>query len=690
MKRYNLIIAFVASILSGVAFAQNVEFKGSNFKDRKDEYKAATAAIKEADEIWELGNQAVFTVKDPTTFYLKAMKKYDVAQTLNPDNGELNFKIGVCYMHTAEKEKGIAHLKKAFKLDPECHYLVKYYLGYAFQLEGDFKVATQKYKEFTAEYKKADAFSKFTRQRLAECKNAKTFMAAPIRVWIDNMESLNTEYNEKAPSISTDGAEIIYSSDRPNGHEPNEFGNYDFDIYNSTMQTGKWRKPKKIAGPVNTDADDISNNLYYDGTKMLFHRVEDGASNIYESQLKGVDWMIPKKMHRNISTKNNEAYASYNHDRYKLYCAREVPGGKSGFDIVVNEVQDFRTMEYGTSQRLTIANTGFNEGPMYLTPDGKTIYFASEGHNSMGGYDIFKMKFVQGQWTKPENLGYPINTQYDDFFFASTANGKFAYIASNRTGGKGAFDIYKVTFWGADKKLMVDNEDYLLASILNPVQDNTIEAEVEVNKVSLTVFKGKTIDQITKKAVEAKIEIVDNATGKKIEEFTTNSATGKFLISLTAGKNYGIAVKADGYLFHSENFDIPNGSDYNLVNKVIELKNIKVGSKIALRNIFFDTGKSTLRSESNAELDRLLKLMKDVPSLKIEISGHTDNTGSAKMNESLSQSRAEAVVNYLVGKGIAKTRMTAMGYGPRKPIASNKSADGRQQNRRTEFEIKGN
>lgn len=223
-----------------------------------------------------------------------------------------------------------------------------------------------------------------------------------------------------------------------------------------------------------------------------------------------------------------------------------------------------------------------------------------------------------------------------------------------------------------------------------PMKDAQVEATVDVNKKSFTVFKGITIDAMTKKPVEANIEITDNVTGKVIETFTTNSATGKFIITLASGKNYGIAVKADKYLFHSENFDIPNGAADNLVNKVIDLKNIAIGSKIALRNIFFDTGKSTLRPESNSELDRLLKLMKDVPTLKIEISGHTDNTGSATLNETLSQSRAEAVVAYLTSKGIAANRMVAKGYGASKPIASNGSEDGKQQNRRTEFEIKGN
>ena len=143
-------------------------------------------------------------------------------------------------------------------------------------------------------------------------------------------------------------------------------------------------------------------------------------------------------------------------------------------------------------------------------------------------------------------------------------------------------------------------------------------------------------------------------------------------------------------MFHSENFDIPNGSEYNLVNKTIELKNIKVGSKIALRNIFFDTGKSEIKSESNTELERLVKLLNDVPSLKIELSGHTDNTGSASGNKKLSQARAIAVVSYLSSQGISKSRLTAIGYGDANPIATNSTNEGRQQNRRTEFEIKEN
>jgi len=226
-----------------------------------------------------------------------------------------------------------------------------------------------------------------------------------------------------------------------------------------------------------------------------------------------------------------------------------------------------------------------------------------------------------------------------------------------------------------------------MASIASPVSDNTIAEPIIVEEKSLTVFKGKVIDVITKKPIEAEIEIILNKTGKIYTSFHSNSATGKFLLSLPAGANYGISVVADGYLFHSENFDLPKGDGFNSVTKDIELKNIKVGSNIALRNVFFNTGKWAIKADSYSELERLVSLMNDVSTLKIEISGHTDNVGTASFNELLSQKRADAVVNYLLAKGIDKKRLSAKGYGQSKPVDSNDTVEGRAANRRTEFEI---
>ena len=686
-----LIGTFCIGLISFSGLSQNVEFKSSNFKTDKDGFKKAEDAIDKGDEYFELANAAFFEVKPLGLNYDLAAKQYAVAQKFNPNNAELNLKIGICYGNGTYPEKCIPYIKKANELDPACDPFLPYYLGYAQQLEGGFSAATKSYEKFENEYKRADNFSKFVSQRKKECKTGRDLIGAPIRAWVDPVPELNTEYNDFAPSISTDGSELIMSSDRPNGHTANEVGGYDADIYTSSLTRGKWSAPKGIRGNVNTEQNDISNNLSYDGTKMLLHREEDGQLDIFESTLRGIDWSAPVRMANAISSnRSNDSYASYYPDGWSIYFARDNANRSNGTEIMYSAMQSKIQKDYMAGQMISVVNSKFNEGPIYCHVDGETMYIASNGHETIGGYDIFVSRKVQGQWSKPVNMGYPINTPYDDFFFASTANGKFAYIASNRTGGKGGYDIYRVTFWGPEKKPLVDGEDYLLASIIMPMKEAQVEETVDINRKSFTVFKGVTIDAMTKKAVEAEIEITDNSSGKVIETFTTNSATGKFIITLASGKNYGIAVKAKDYLFHSENFDIPNGAADNLVNKTIELKNVAVGNKITLKNIFFDVGKANLRSESNAELDRLVKLMNDVPSLKIEIGGHTDNTGSASINAKLSQDRADAVVNYLKGKGVSAARMNAKGYGDSMPVSTNSTAYGRQENRRTEFEIKGN
>lgn len=688
MKKLLLAIVLVSSTGS---FAQNIEFKSANFKEDKEGLKKAEAAIDKGDEFFKLGSESVFLVQDYGQNFKKALKEYQVAQQFNPNNAKLNFKIGVCYAYSTDPSKSIAYLKKAKQLDPECDPFLNYYYGYALQLEGKYDEANKSYQAFENEYRKADDFAKFVSQRKKQCLYAKTAETTPVRAWVDIMSELNSPEDDIAPSISTDGSEMILTSNRSNGHAPNETGGYDHDIYSTTLVDGMWNKPKQLAGAINSTGDDVSNCLYYDGTKMLLHRDVNGQTDIFESQLSGNTWSDPKSLVFHISSdKSSETFASYNDDGYRIYFSRGSDSRTSGSEIMYSGLQNKVKQDFLTATPVPVVNSRFNDGPIYIHIDGETMYIASQGHESMGGYDIFVSKKEQGQWAAPVNMGYPINTPYDDFFFAATANGKFAYISSNRAGGQGGYDIYRVTFFGPEKVPVVETEDYLLASIASPVKDHTIERSVDVKKKSLTVFKGTTIDAISRKPVEAQIDIIDNATGQVIETFTTNSVTGKFIITLNSGKNYGIAVRATGYLFHSENFDIPMGSGDNLVNTVIELRNIAVGSKIALRNIFFDHGKSTLRAESNSELERLVKLMKDVPSLKIEISGHTDNTGSATVNETLSQQRAEAVVTYLANKGIQANRMIAKGYGAGSPVATNNTEDGRQKNRRTEFEIKGN
>jgi outer membrane protein OmpA-like peptidoglycan-associated protein len=236
-----------------------------------------------------------------------------------------------------------------------------------------------------------------------------------------------------------------------------------------------------------------------------------------------------------------------------------------------------------------------------------------------------------------------------------------------------------------------------MASLANPVKEITIEPKVEVKTVNLAILKGLIRDARTLQPVEAKIELIDNEKNELVTTLSSDSKSGNYLVSLPAGKNYGISVKADGYLFHSENVDIPKASGYREYEKNIDLKKVEVGQTIVLRNIFFDLDKATLRDASRNELERLIKLLNENPTLRIEISGHTDTQGDAAYNQKLSEARAKAVVDYLIKAGIAAGRLEYKGYGESQPqipeadILKMKTKaereEAHQQNRRTEFKI---
>lgn len=691
--RNTLLILVLIFLFTTIGRGQNVEFKSANFKDKKEELKVALDHIEKGDEYLEAGNLAVVQVNNIGDNFQRALFHYLKAQELNPNNGELNYKIGNAYLYTNEKYKAREYLDRAVKLQQDLDPKINIYLGLAYHLDGKYNEAISYYKKFesTAKTKDVEEHKKSYKKYIKECESAIEITAKKERVWVDNMKAVNSPQDEYSPCISTDGEILIFSSNRKNSHTPDDIGVYDSDIY-STLKNGKgWNKVENLGTSINSDKDETAANLSYDGQRMLLFKEDQNNADIYQSELNGLTWggAVPK-LPGNVNTEANETYSSYEPADIKIFYIYDGKL-KGDQDIYFTGVMDRKKNLWGKGQTAgSLVNSGFNEGSVYIHPDGYTMYFSSQGHNSIGGYDIFKAELVNGQWSNPVNMGYPINTPYDDLFFAGTANGKHAYIASNRAGGAGGMDIYEITFWGPEKQVTADSEDFLLASLAEPMKEPVIEEEVKVEKKSLTVFKGKVIDYLTKKPVEAALDITDNASGEVIQTLQSNSATGKFLLSLPSGRNYGIVVRKEGYLFHSENFNLPEFSAFNMVNKDVELKNIAVGSKIALRNVFFATGKADITSDSYPELARLIDLLKQVPRLKIELSGHTDNVGSESLNQKLSQERAVAVKDYLVSKGIKADRLVAKGYGSARPVDSNDRAEGRQSNRRTEYEILAN
>jgi len=683
---------FVTCLLFSASFhlyAQNVEFEKANFPDKKSELKEAKRNIDEGDANFDK------SVKEGYNLYGFALPLYLKANSFNPNNGLLNYKIGVCYLNSAWKQKAQEYLEKAYKLNSTAGENLRYYLGQALQMNMDWDKAIQRYQEYKAQIKPDDKKSMAdVEKKITECRNGIELVKNPVLVFIDNVGGeINSTFPDYAPVISADESVMMFTSRRDNtsggGISPSD-NMYWEDIYISTQENGKWSPAKNMGKPVNTDnRHDATVALSPDGQKLLIYLDDKGDGNIYECDLKGTAWTKPYKLNSTINSKDHESSATISSDGKTLYFVSNREGGFGGHDIY-KSIWDEKKQRWGDAENLgPIVNTPYEEYSVFLHPDGKTLYFSSCGHNTMGGFDVFKTVWDEKKkkWSTPENLGYPINTADDDIDFVLSANGKHAYFASYKIDGYGEKDIYMITFI-TPKNPVLNTEDNLLASLTEPVKETVIAKEVAVPTAAVSILKGTIFDAVTKQPLEADIEMVDNGLNLVIATFKSNSATGKFLVSLPAGKNYGIAVKKEGYLFHSENFDIPPAAGSKEYVKDIGLNNIAVGQKIVLRNIFFDFDKATLRSESTNELERLTKLLTDVPSMKIEIGGHTDSKGADEYNMKLSQNRAQSVVDYLASHGIDKGRLTAKGYGKTKPMASNDTDEGRQLNRRTEFEIK--
>lgn len=679
---FKLIFFFVTFLFSfNQVLPQNVEFEKGNFKDNKKIFKEAVKNIEEGDKLLEISPGLSKVALD---YYLKANE-------LNPDNAQLNFKIGYCYLNTIFKIFSIHFLEKAYRLEPSVDPKIHYYLGQAYHLNLDFEKSITSFNSYktTLSPKDWELVSTDVLKRIEECKVGIGLVKNPVRVFIDNIGFVvNSPFPDYGPVISTDESVMIFTSRRDNttGLEKSEF-DYEFfeDVYISYNNNRNWTKPVHISDKINTSTHDATVGLSFDGQTLLIYR-DDNLGDIFECKLKGEEWSKPEPLNKNINTKYHESSASFSYDSKTIYFVSDKPDGYGGRDIYKSTID--KKGKWGKTENMgAVINTPYNEEGVFMHPDGKTLYFSSQGHRTMGGYDIFKSVYQLGRWSEPENLGYPVNTPDDDVYFVISASGKHGYYASAKKGGVGEKDIYMITFLGPEKPLVLNTEDNLLASVTNAVSEALIEPVVEIKTSALTILKGVIKDAVTQTELEATIEIVDNEKGEIIAEFVSNSKTGKYLVSLPSGKNYGIAVNAKDYLFHSENINIPESSEYQEIVKNIDLKKIAVGSNIVLRNIFFDFDKATLRPESTAELDRLTNLLIEIPTMKIEISGHTDSRGSDEYNEALSHSRSKSVVDYLIKKGIKAERLTYKGYGEFQPMATNDTDEGRQLNRRTEFKI---
>ena len=600
---------------------------------------------------------------------------------LDTANKNLAFKLGVCYLSSRlERAQAIRYFRQA-SMDVTTDYkehshkerrapLIAFkFLGDAYHLNYEFDkacAAYEKYKTVMAENKSTDqAMLAETNRKIDMCKTARRLVADPVKVKIENLgKTVNSSYADYSPVLSADQQSLFFTSRRPGstGDQKDDEGNYMEDIYMSSKTKTGWSNAVNIGPPINTTENEATVGISPDGQTILIYKDDMGDGNIYSTTLNGDVWSVPLKLNENINSKYWEPSAFISADGNTLYFTSNRPGGYGGRDLYTSKRSPKGDWAEAVNMGPNI-NTPFDEDAPFIHPDGVTLSFSSNGHNTMGGFDIFtSLLSEEGIWSETVNAGYPINTPDDDIYYVTSPDGLKAYFTSFREGGIGEKDIYMASYLGR-------------------------------KETPLTLMKGSVNDESGKVARNAEITVTDNVTGQVVGIYHTNSKTGQFLFILTPGKNYNITYQADGHLFYSENMDIPKKSSYTEIHRAISMDPIVVGSKITLNNIFFDFDKSTLRTISNVELKNLVLLLKSNPNLKVEIDGHTDSKGDLAYNQKLSEERAQAVVTRLTEGGIDPSRMKAVGYGKTKPAVSNTKAngkddpDGRQQNRRVEMKI---
>ena len=622
----------------------------------KDELKQIKASLKEADMYYE------------SEEYGAALPFYEKALTLQTQKDpEASYKLARCYIEVNETSKALPYLLIA--KDVVQNDLMNMYIGMGYHSNHDFDDALKYFNLYRSSLKKSqteqivevDKYIKY-------CNTGKELMKHPIKVKLTNLgPQVNSPYPDYVPAISADETVLMFTSRRPNtvgGEKDATDGHYFEDIYVSVKSSdGKWTTATQLGShEINTASHDACVGLSPDGQELFMYKVtgKDGG-DLYMSTLSGTIWTTPKNLGKNINSDSWEPSATTNPDENVIIFSSDRKGGYGGTDLYISK--KMANGQFGPALNMgPKINTIEDEDGPFIHADGKTFYFSSKGHLSMGGYDIFSCELdLSATSTEtlvkshPINIGYPINTADDDIFFVWSADNKRAYFSSAREGGIGEKDLY-----------MLEKED---------------------SKVSLVVFKGVIKSCDTHKPVSAKITVTDLATQKQVGVYSTNSSSGKYTVILPPGKNYALAVEAPGYLFYSKNIDVPHLDHYMEINDTICMNTLKVGTKIVLRNIFFDVDKATLRPESVNELERLVEIMKNNPTLEIEISGHTDSDASDEHNLKLSDARAHAVLDYVKNKGVSEKRMVWKGYGESQPMAPNDTKENKQLNRRTEIKI---
>lgn len=590
--------------------------------------------------------------------YDDAVNSFNRAIMYDPKFIEPYIMLGTLFEEKKEYDKAIEYYEKSLLLDDD-------FFPSTYFITGNLELKTGKYEKALVHFQSFLKYSpkpgpkmqaehgiEVCKFAVEQIKNPKEFDPKPLG------SGINTENSEYMPALTADESTIIFTRLIKSASAESYDGMQE-DFYTSKLVDGQWATAIPLSEKLNSPGNEGAHTISPDGKTLYFtacnREAGKGSCDIYMSEWYKGGWDYPVNLYE-INSKEWDSQPSISPDGKTIYFTSSRNGG---MDIFVTHLADNGDWTEPTALSSTINTSGSEMSP-FLHPDGKTLYFTSDGHLGMGGLDIFYCRLNEDStWSTPVNIGYPINSHNDEAFLFVSASGENAYFA---TGGLGvrSMDIY------------------------------CFELYKEARPEPVTFLKGIVTDISTDRPLMASFELTDLKSGNVVAK-SNSDEKGSFLLCIPSGLDYMLNVSADKYLFYSDNFSLSGvHSKTDPYIKNIQLQPIGSDAVVVLNNIFFDTDKYDLKSESFIELEKVRKMMLANPKMKIEIRGHTDNTGSKQHNVTLSENRAKAVVTYLAAQGIAKDRMIYKGYGDSMPRATNDTPEGRALNRRTEFKVISN
>lgn len=575
---------------------------------------------------------------------------------------EAYYRLGIIYMTLKDFPQAIRNLEKGLSLTDDIRKkkIFWYDLGESYFTAGDYDKAEAILSAFLKaeiqnKTKIARAQLLMTNIRFArENKNNKS--AYKQRPLSDTVNAFLMQY---FPVLTADQQQMIFT--RRTGGGPSD----DEDLVVSKKDArGRWLAPESISKAINTNLNEGTCTISADGRKLIFTscvgRKGYGSCDLYESVRIGEEWTEPKNLGPNVNSAEWESQPSLSADGRTLYFVSDRRGGLGRRDIWISYLNENGQWTRAKNAGKPI-NTLYDEISPFIHVNNRVLYFASNGLVGFGGYDIFfSERDSTSRWTDPKNIGSPINNHEDQFSLFITADGKRGYYSHEevRDAGYTVSQIYEIDI----------------------PEENQI-------RYKSNYVKGIVRDKESRQPLAAQIELINLETNETESLVSSDSISGNYLIVLTQGSEYALYVNKRGYLFKSLNFNYSAQRDYAPIVLDIDLEKASEGTRAVLENIFFDLDKYDLKEKSITELKKILRFLKENPALRVEISGHTDNTGSDAHNRELSHKRAEAVFNYLVSNGIDPDRLISRGMGSSKPIADNATETGRMQNRRIEFTV---